>query len=199
MWWRADRSHRAASPGTAQPEPGTGRAGQADVELALAGHELADRLEQVLAGWLTRRALALLAGTERSRSTGVSAAPAIVGAGASPDRQRIARAAEAAAERTVDRLRQLADTDVDEQRTTPLTLLREEVSGELTELLCAARVAPPASSGARLRGGDPFGLAPTRWQQVDSDAGVLALVWGAAKVRAHRARHGASGKAGASP
>jgi hypothetical protein len=113
---------------------------------------------------------------------------------------RLDEAVDQAARHVVDGLRTLADTDVDRQSSTPLELLRHACDGLAAALLDAGAV--PASGprpmlgerrdgpgSASRRSGDPFGLAPMRWDAIDEDLHQRAVVWGAAKAAVHRRRH----------
>jgi hypothetical protein len=88
-------------------------------------------------------------------------------------------------------LRELLAADVDEQRTTPLTLLRDAVRYP-TAVLRDAGVAPvPRDRFAAERfPDDPYDLTPATWSDVDPELVDVGLAWGAWKAMAHRARHG---------
>jgi len=88
------------------------------------------------------------------------------------------------------RMRALLATDVDEQVTTPLTLLREAVRHP-TEALRAAGV-PPVERDDFSRErfpGDDYDLTPATWADVDPSLVEPGIAWGAAKAWTHRARH----------
>jgi hypothetical protein len=87
-------------------------------------------------------------------------------------------------------VRALLDADVDDQRTTPLALLRSAVRYP-TDVLRAAGV-PPVDRDpvqARLFPGDLYDLAPATFADVDPALAEPGMVWGAAKALAHRRRH----------
>jgi hypothetical protein len=88
-------------------------------------------------------------------------------------------------------VRALLGADVDEQRTTPLTLLRGAVRYP-TEVLRAAGVpAVPRDRFAVERfPDDAYDLAPATWADVDPELAEIGIAWGAWKAMAHRARHG---------
>ncbi len=88
------------------------------------------------------------------------------------------------------RVRALLDTDIDEQRSTPLSLLREAVRYP-TEVLRAAGVEPVERDEMqeRLLPDDVYDLAPATFADVDPALAEPGLVWGAAKALAHRRRH----------
>jgi hypothetical protein len=94
----------------------------------------------------------------------------------------------------VPRLRALLATDVDEQTTTPLALLREAVRYP-TGALRAAGVPPVERDDfARARfPDDDYDLTPASWADVDPALAEPGIAWGAAKAWTHRARHGGAG------
>lgn len=110
-----------------------------------------------------------------------------------PDPAAMAAAAEAgrrAAAEVGDGVRALLSLDIDDQRTTPLSVLRAAVRYP-TEVLLAAGV-PPVDRDpiqARLLPDDPYDLNPARFADVDPALAEPGMVWGAAKALAHRRRH----------
>jgi hypothetical protein len=88
------------------------------------------------------------------------------------------------------RVRSLLAADVDEQRTTPLTLLREAVVYPAAVLREGG--IPPVErddfSRSRLPD-DDYDLAPASFADVDPALHELGLVWGAAKAWTHKERH----------
>jgi hypothetical protein len=87
-------------------------------------------------------------------------------------------------------MRSLVEADIDEQRTTPLALLRSAVRYP-TEVLQAAGV-PPVDRDpvqTRLMPTDIYDLAPATFADVDPALAEPGMVWGAAKAMAHRQRH----------
>ncbi|HWI03691.1 MAG TPA: hypothetical protein VNT52_07690 [Acidimicrobiales bacterium] len=87
-------------------------------------------------------------------------------------------------------LRALLAADIDEQWTTPLSLLRAAVRYP-TEVLQGAGV-PPVERDPfreRLEPGDLYDLSPASFADVDPALAEPGLVWGAAKALAHRRRH----------
>ncbi len=87
-------------------------------------------------------------------------------------------------------MRALLEADIDDQRTTPLALLRTAVRYP-TEVLWAAGV--PA--GARDRfveeafPDDIYGLSPASFAEVDPGLADVGISWGAAKAFEHKRRH----------
>lgn len=80
-------------------------------------------------------------------------------------------------------LSDLLDTDVDEQRTNPLSLFRDAVRAP-TALLREAGVAPPAPDAfaATAFPDDVYHLGPATWADIDPALHEPGLVWGAWKA-----------------
>lgn len=111
-----------------------------------------------------------------------------------PGPRVLAAAARAGHEAQADVAAQLAgllETDIDEQRTTPLSVLRAAVS-HATAVLEAAGVAPVARDQARrsLFPDDLYDLSPASLGEVDPSLTEPGLRWGASKAMAHLQRHG---------
>lgn len=90
-----------------------------------------------------------------------------------------------------DAVRRLLALDVDEQRITPLQLLRQAVRYP-TAVLAAAGV-PEVDRDDRDRElfpDDAYGLIPANFGDIGDRVGEAGIRWGAAKVLAHRRRHG---------
>lgn len=158
----------------------------AEAALAEAGRALAARAAAVLPRWLEARTAALLGVAD-----GTVGRVAWAGRGS----EGVLRAAREAAEVACAALAHLAATDVDDQRTTPLAALRQACALPASALRAAGvppprRTGGPPGSGPAGGGVDPYDLAPASWRQIDEELAELALVWGAAKARAHRQRHG---------
>lgn len=88
-------------------------------------------------------------------------------------------------------LRRLLATDVDEQWTNPLGILRGAVRFP-TEVLRRAGVPPVVRDeyDERHFPEDIYALGPRTFADIDPSLADLGLAWGAAKARAHLARHG---------
>ena len=137
---------------------------------------LADAIEAALPGWVERAVARRMAESGRSE----------------PEVAAAAAAAGAQARREVgSRVRALLDADIDEQRSTPLSLLREAARYP-TEVLRAAGVAPVERDElqARLLPDDVYDRAPATFADVDPALTEPGLAWGAAKAWTHRRRHG---------
>lgn len=149
-------------------------------EAALRRHAtaLADAVEEALPGWVERSVRRRLGAGD---DAAVLAAAADAGARARHDVGRDVRA--------------LLDTDVDEQWTGPLALLRSAVRYP-TEVLRAAGVPPVARDEFAERSfpDDVYDLAPATWADVDPALHDLGLTWGAAKAWVVLARRRAEGR-----
>lgn len=95
----------------------------------------------------------------------------------------IAEVVDRAAVELVAALADLLSTDVDEQRTTPLTLCRAATVGP-TRFLERHGVPAPARREPGGPGGthDPYGIAPAAWADVDPSLHEPGLRWGAWKA-----------------
>ncbi len=80
-------------------------------------------------------------------------------------------------------LRDLLATDVDEQQTTPLTVLRSAVRFP-TQVLADGGVPAPDRDDfdASRFPNDPYGLTPASFADIDPDLGPIGIAWGAAKA-----------------
>ena len=132
------------------------------------GAALADAVTSVLPGWVVRRVTALAPSLRAEAEDAGRAAAADVG----------------------PRLHALLAEDVDQQRTNPLTLVREAVRYP-TAVLAAAGVppAPRSSFDVDHFPDDPYGLVPMTWGDVDESLHEPGIVWGALKARASIDRH----------
>lgn len=105
-----------------------------------------------------------------------------------PATEELRRAASAAGERAraqvVERLRTLFATDVDEQRTNPMSILRDAVVHP-TAVLAAAGVPVPRRDEFAQRAfpDDLYDLTPATWSDVDPTLHEPGIVWGAWKAK----------------
>jgi hypothetical protein len=127
---------------------------------------LIDTARRVVPGWLRRVTL------EAARRGGVDAEGV---------EHRVDVVVKGAAADLLERLEQLLRTDVDEQRTTPLSLLRESVR-EPTRLLRELGAVPPSSPDADRFPDDVYHLGPATWSDVDPSLHEPGLTWGAWKA-----------------
>lgn len=147
------------------------------------GERLARAVEVALPGWVER--------SVHRRLTEWSGA-------ADPD--VMAHAREAGRQAAADvgpELRRLLATDVDDQWTNPLSIVRRAVRRP-TEVLRSAGVPPVVRDAYDERHfpDDDYGLTPRTFADVDPALHEAGLVWGVAKARAHLARHGHEPTAG---
>lgn len=135
---------------------------------------LADAIEAALPGWVERSVAA---------RAGLADLPDLGEAAAAAGRR--------AADEVAPRVRALLEADIDDQRTTPLNLLRDAVRYP-TGVLAAAGVPPVERDPvqARLLPDDPYDLSPASFSDVEPALADLGIRWGAAKAFTHKQRHG---------
>lgn len=138
--------------------------------------DLADGVDAALAGWVERCVRDVMVAW-------LGEVPPPVAAEAAAAGQRATIEVGAA-------VRALLEADIDEQRQTPLTLVRAAVSYP-TEVLAAAGAPPVARDDfvADAFPADVYGLSPASWAEVDPALTDVGLAWGASKAFAHRRRH----------
>ena len=102
----------------------------------------------------------------------------------------VERMASASASRVLDRLYRLAVSDIDEQATTPLEVVRGFVV-DATAFLEAHDVPPaPRDRFSRTRfPNDLYDLTPANLSALGEEVGERSIVWGATKAFEHRRRH----------
>jgi hypothetical protein len=137
---------------------------------------LADAVEHAIPRWVDRVVRRVLAAQGLAVDPGTQA--------------RLDEAAVAARDAGAPRVRALLATDIDRQRTTPLTLLRGLVPYP-TEVLRSAGARPVARDelDQRMFPDDVYGLTPASFADVDPALHEPGITWGAAKAFVHRARH----------
>lgn len=93
-------------------------------------------------------------------------------------------------ERVIEAFRTLMNTDIDQQRTTPLEIIRGAVP-LMTSLLEQYHVAPVERDlfDQQQFPHDIYALSPHHVSDVDESLHEAALVWGAAKAHVHLQRH----------
>ncbi len=139
--------------------------------------ELAEGIGAAVGGW-TQRCVGEVMMAWRAQVP-----PEVAAAAAEAGRRAAAEVGAAA--------RELLGSDIDEQRGTPLALVRAAVRYP-SEVLAGAG-APPRQRDRFSAGrfpDDPYDLSPASWADVDPRLVELALAWGAAKAWEHKARHG---------
>jgi hypothetical protein len=89
------------------------------------------------------------------------------------------------------RIRALLDADIDEQRTTPLAILRSAAVAYPSGVLAAAGVPPVVRDRAaeELFPEDLYDLALASFADLDPTLAETGLYWGAAKAFEHKRRH----------
>ncbi|HMC40077.1 MAG TPA: hypothetical protein VKI19_10480 [Acidimicrobiales bacterium] len=156
------------------PEPSPGD--DPDAQLAAYAAALAAGIDGALAGWVVRSVVRVHAAWSGSVPPAVRSA---------------AEEAGDAARRTVGpAVRDLLGADPDDQRTTPLALVRSAVRYP-TEVLAAAGVPPVERDpfAARAFPDDVYDLSPASWADIDDELAETGLAWGAAKAFVHKRRH----------
>lgn len=138
---------------------------------------LADAVEVALPGWVERSvARIMVAWTGEAPGAGVVEAAREAGRRAG---------AEVGAE-----VRALLALDIDDQWTTPLSLLRAATRYPTAVLHDAGVPAVERDPfRERLEPGDLYDLSPASFADVDPSLAEPGMVWGAAKALAHRRRH----------
>lgn len=138
-----------------------------DEQFAQIGHELVDGIGAVIDAWLVDCVV-------RFR----------------PDlSEQAASAASAGIPEVMAELRDLVGRDLDDQSTTPLTVLRRAVRIPTT-VLAAAGVEPVRRDPFDVSSfpDDVYGLTPAAFTDVDPSLGGLGIRWGAAKAHVHLSR-----------
>lgn len=147
------------------------------VDVAAYGAELADGIEAALPGWV-----------ERSVARIVTEWPGSVPPNVGSNAEKVGRLA---AQRVGPEVRALLALDVDEQRTTPLAIVRQRAVPFPTDVLAAAGVPPVARDQAAMElfPKDIYDLVPASFADLDPDLAEVGLRWGAAKAFEHMRRH----------
>jgi hypothetical protein len=142
---------------------------------------LADAIEAALPGWVERSVMRVMTAWKGTVDYDV--------------RRQAADAGQRAASEVGPEVRALLAADIDDQRTTPLSLVRGAVRYP-TAVLAAAGVPPVLrdEQQARLFPDDVYDLAPATFADVDPALAEVGLAWGAAKAFEHLQRHKVGGK-----
>ncbi|MHB1536311.1 MAG: hypothetical protein ACYC1D_17220 [Acidimicrobiales bacterium] len=138
--------------------------------------DLLDGVDAVLAGWVVGQVERVMLAWRGEIPPEVASAAVAAG--------------EQARRHTVTTLAALLDQDVDDQRQTPLTLLRAAVRYP-TAVLADAGVPPVERDAFAVRAfpQDLYDLSPASYADIDPALVGPGLAWGAAKAMAHRRRH----------
>ena len=156
------------------------RAADAERLATLAG-ALAAAVDAAVSGWIERLVL------ERVTAWRGEAGPDVA--------RRAAAAGAAARAEVAPRMRELLATDIDHQRTNPLSLLRE-VTHHAHEVLEDLGVPPVSRDEFAQRSfpDDRFGLVPATWQDIDPSLHEAGISWSAAKAYVFKARRRDEGR-----
>lgn len=172
-----------AKPGGEEPDQGrTGPSADDLRALAAYAEALADGVDRALPAWV-------VSSVERVHRAW---APGPVPPGV---RAAAEQAGEAARHDVAPAVRRLLETDVDDQRTNPLSVVRGAVAYP-TEVLRAAGVPPVVRDEVAERQfpDDDYDLAPASFTDLDPELHEPGLAWGAAKAHVHLARRRAEGR-----
>jgi hypothetical protein len=158
----------------AEPDP--------EQQFALLGSLLADAVVEAVPSWIARSVMM------RFEEWSAVSAPG----GRSPQSvSKLAESAGARAAAEVERpLRDLLSSDVDQQWTTPLALVRPLVryAGEVLAEAGVPGIERDQFHTLRFAD-DDYGLTPATLAVLGDGVGELAIAWGASKAIAHRSRH----------
>lgn len=137
---------------------------------------LADAIDAALPAWVVASVARLMTAWAGHIPAEVAEAAEAAGRGAAAETGRATRA--------------LLMSDIDEQRTTPLALIRGAVRYP-TEVLRAAGV-PPVERDRFATDAfpdDDYDLTPASFADVDASLTEPGIIWGAAKAFEHKRRH----------
>jgi hypothetical protein len=138
--------------------------------------DLADAIAAAIPGWVTGSVQRVMARRSMAMTPEIQQASAVAGWRAQAE--------------TGAAIRALLAADIDDQRSTPLTLLRQAVRYP-TGVLEAAGAAPVARDrfAQRTFPDDIYELTPASLADVDPALTDLGIAWGAAKAFEHKRRH----------
>jgi len=138
---------------------------------------LADGIEAALPGWVERCVAQIM------MAWAGSVPPEVASAAQSAGRE--------AATAVAPRVRALLAADIDEQRTTPLAILRAAAVRYPTDVLAQAGVPEVVRDRAaeELFPDDVYDLVPASFTDLDPELADVGLRWGAAKAFEHKRRH----------
>lgn len=137
---------------------------------------LLDTLARVLPAWL--------------EGCVVESAVRIDGACPEPLRRDAAEMSARCSPIVIEEMGELLATDVERQRTNPLSIVRSAVRWP-TGLLVGAGLAPVRRDEFAVRTfpGDLYGLCPATWAEIDESLREPGLIWGVWKARTVLERH----------
>lgn len=140
-----------------------------EIDVSAYGNRLATLVIESFPDWATRSILTIAPGASEEDALAVSSAVAAT---------------------LAPQLIHLLSTDIDEQRQSPLALVRRHMhplTAHLAELRAAPAIRDPYDVEAFPA--DVFALGPKAWSDLGDDVSDAGLRWGAAKAMAHRRRH----------
>lgn len=152
-----------------------------DERLAAIATSLADQVEAVVPTWIERLVVERVAAWRGEVSDAVRAEAVVAG--------------EAAQSEVAPAMRSLLATDIDEQVTNPLELLR--VATHHAHAVLDRQGMPPVRRdefSERSFPADVYDLMPATWSDVDPSLQDPGIAWGAAKAFVHKARRRAEGR-----
>ena len=163
-----------ANPPGGGPDPDEAR-------LAQISDDLAEALDAAVPGWITGLVL------DRVRQW---RGPV----GEDVEQQAVA-AGEAARRDVMPALRELLGTDIDDQRSNPLAVLRR-ATRHAHEVLASIGVPPVERDEFSQRSfpDDHYALVPAGWDEIHPELRELGITWGAAKAFVFKARRRAEGR-----
>lgn len=143
-----------------------------EVQLSEPADELLAVAKRVTPGWVRR----IVLDTAQRYGCGPDRSIAELGADVDVMAQELGA-------RLIAELAELFATDVDEQRTNPLSLYRAAVVGPTALLREYGVPVPPSDAfGAEHFPDDLYGLGPAGWSDIDPELQQPGLVWGAWKA-----------------
>lgn len=171
-----------ADPPTAPPAPGVTADPADEAALREYARALAEAVPPALQRWVRRSVDRVVADSGRSADEAL--------------RNHTELAAQRCAGDIGAQVRALLDTDIAEQRGTPLDLLRCAVAYP-TSVLSEAGFAPVQRDefDVRVFPDDRYGLTPASFADIDESLHEPGLYWGAAKAHVHLARRRAADSA----
>ncbi|MDQ6840702.1 MAG: hypothetical protein M3137_20785 [Actinomycetota bacterium] len=140
------------------------------------GRNLADGIDEAVAPWVVRCVTSMMVAWRGQCPPQVVAAAASAGAAARAE--------------VTPRVRALLEADIDEQRSTPLAIVRSAVRFP-TAVLAAAGCPEVVRDdfNARSFPADVYNLSPASLGDVAEDLREPGLIWGATKAFEHKRRH----------
>jgi hypothetical protein len=152
---------------------------ESEPDIADYAEALADGVEAALPTWVVQSVERIMTAWEGQMPPEVAEAAEIAG--------------QEARSVTGQEVRRLLMSDIDEQRTTPLALIRQGVKYP-TDVLRSAGVPPVERDRFSVAAfpDDDYDLSPRSFADVDPALAEAGIAWGAAKAFAHRRRHGSA-------